>query len=319
MRHPSNIHDTELKKYKKADLVLSSVFTWQESLVFLQTSEVTESTPNRTMSDSTRFDTLQAFLEKANKRQWDAIQEHVQPTVTFNGKPETRDQFTQRIAGKIQGHDVKLRVDALTSDEAAQSLAGRLIATAKEADGTTFEVYDMILLFVEGYKISRFYQIQSEISHHIRAPAVPAFTIKPSKNPLAATEIRHAYMRYIDDINNRRMHTTVAEHFTERLVAGILTLDHEQTRAFFENVIQPAIAGLKYVVEEVVVDVEKQQLAAKLSIQGVPENERVREHFGGDEIKLDEIAMYGFTDGKMSIFCGATPKGFLPGPSVKNH
>lgn len=271
------------------------------------------------MSDSTSFNILQTFLEEANKRQWDAFQEHVQPIVTFNGQPETRDQFTQRIAGKIQRHDVKLRVDGLTSDEAAQSLSGRLITTAKEADGTTFEVYDMILLFVEDCKISRFYQIKSELSHHIRAPAVPAFTTEASKNPLSATEIRHAYMRYIDDINNRRMHTTVAEHFTERLVAGILTLDHDQTRAFFENVIQPAIAGLKYVVEEVVVDVEKQQLAAKLSIQGVPENERVREHFGGDEIKLDEIAMYGFTDGKISIFCGATPKGFLPGPSVKNH
>lgn len=314
MRLRPNIHDIELKKFKNAGLVLFSVTTYQEPLIFLQTSEVTEFTPNRKMSDSTSFDTLQAFLEKANKRQWDAIQDHVQPTVTFNGQPEARNQFTQRIAVKFQGHDLKLRLDGLTSDEAAQSLAGRLITTTKEADGTTFEIYEMILLFVQDCKISRFYQIQSELSRHIRATAVPAFTTKPSKNPLSATKIRHAYMKYIDDINTRRMHTTVAEHFTERLVAGGLTLDHEQTRAFFENVIQPATAGLKYVVEEMVVDVEKQQLVAKLSIQGVPENKRVREHFGDVEIKLDEIAMYGFTDGKISIFCGATPKGFLPGP-----
>lgn len=277
---------------------------------------MTEFTPKWKMPDSTSFDTLQAFLEKANKRQWDAFQGVFLPTVTFNGNPETRDQFTQRIAKTIQGDDVKFRVDGLTSDKAAQSLAGRLITTTKEADGTTSEIYDMILLFVEDCKISRFYQVQSELSRHIRAPAVPAFTTKPSKNRLSATEIRHAYTKYIDDINTRRMHTTVAEHFTERLVAGGLMLDHEQTRAFFENVIQPAIAGLKYVVEEMVVDVEKQQLAAKLSIQGAPENKRVQEHFGDDEIKLDEIAMYGFTDGKISIFCGATPKGFLPGPTA---
>lgn len=310
MRFPPNIRDTKLKEYNNAVLVVFYLDPYQVVFVFLQSSEVTESTPNRRMSESTSCNILQAFLEKANKQQWDSIQEYVQPTVTFNGQPETRDQFTQRIAGKIQGHDVKLRVDGLTSDEAAQSLAGRLITTAKEADGTTFEVYDMVILFVEDYKISRFYQVQSELSHHIRAPAVPAFTTKPSKNPLSATEIRHAYMKYISDINTRRMHTTIAEHFTERLVAGTQTLDHEQTRAFFENVIQPATAGLKYIVEETVVDVEKQQLAAKLSIQGTPENKRVREHFGHDEIKLDEIAMYGFTDGKISIFCGATPKGF---------
>lgn len=314
MRLRPNIHDIELKKFKNAGLVLFSVTTYQEPLIFLQTSEVTEFTPNRKVSDSTSFDTLQAFLEKANKRQWDAIQEYVQPTVTFNGQPETRDQFTQRIAGKVQGHDVRLRVDGLTSDEAAQSLAGRLITTTKDADGATFEVYDLILLFVEDCKISRFYQIDFELSRHIRAPAVPAFTTKPSKNPLSAAQIRHAYIKYIDDINTRRVHTTVAEHFTERPVAGGLTLDHAKTRAFFKNVIQPATAGLKYVVEEMVVDVEKQQLAAKLSIQGVPESRRIREHFGDDEIKLDEIALYGFTDGKISIFCGATPKGFLPDP-----
>lgn len=266
------------------------------------------------MSDQTAIATLQAFLDAANKRKWDEIHGFVQPFVIYNGQRETRDRFTCRIAENTEGGEIKLRMDGLTTEEAAKSVAGRLIATTKDADGTTFEVWDMILLFVEDGKISRFYQIQAEISRHLRASTVPAFTTKPSKNPLSATELKNAYMRYIHDINARCMHTNVAEHFAEEVVMGGRLLGHEQIRGFFMNVIQPATAGLNYVAEEMVVDAEKQQLAVKLSIQGVPEDKRVQEQFGVEEVKLTEIAMYGFTDGKISIFGGAAPSGLLPKP-----
>lgn len=161
-------------------------------------------------------------------------------------------------------------------------------------------------------KISRFDQVQSDISRQLRASNLPAFTPKPSKNPLLTTELRHAYTKYIHDINARCIHTNVADHFAEEVLAVGRLLDHEQARAFFVNVIQPATAGLTYVVEEMVVDAEKQQLAVKLSIQGFPENESVRERFGGGEVKLTEIALYGFTDGKISILVARRPAGFYP-------
>lgn len=264
------------------------------------------------MSNRTAAATLQAFLDTANERRWDELHGFVQPLVIYHGQREIRDRFTCRIAEQTKGGEIKLRMDGLTADEAAKSVAGRLVATDKDADGIAFEVWDMILLFVEDGKISRFYQIESEISHHLRVSAVPAFTTKPSKNPLSPTELKQAYMRYIHDLNARCIHTTVAEHFAEEVVSGGQLLGYEQMRGFFVNLIQPATAGLKYVVEEMVVDAEKQQLAVKLCIQGVAENERVREHFGSGEVKLDELAMYGFTDGKISIFSGAPPKGFLP-------
>lgn len=266
------------------------------------------------MSNLTSPDTLQAVLEKANKRQWDAMHEHLQPTVTYNGKPESSDHFIHRLAEKIQGSGIKLRMDGLTTDSAAQSVAGRLVTTAQHADGNTFEVWDMILLFVEDGRVSRFYQVAERISRHLKAPTVPAFTTKPSKEPLSATQLKHAYLKYIDDINARRMHTTVAEHFAEEAVAEGNILDRRKLSAFYENVIQPITAGLKYVVEELVIDAEKQQVAAKLCMQGAPENERVRGHFGGGEVKLDEIAMYGLTDGKISTFAAAPPDGLFPEP-----
>jgi hypothetical protein len=261
-------------------------------------NKVIEFTPNRKVANSTASDILQALLEKANKGQWDAIHEHFQPTVTYNRKPEARNDFIHRIVGITQGGDIKLRVDALTTDEAAQSLAGRLIITAKNADGATFEVYDMILLSVEDGKISRFYQIQSDISRHFRALAVPPFAPKPSTNPLSATELKHAYMKYISDINTRCMHTNVAEHFSEEVLLGPQTLGHEQLGRFFVNVIYPATAGLKYHVEELVVDAEKQQVAAKLSMRGVPENERVRENFGGGETSWMRLPCMGSLMGR---------------------
>lgn len=264
------------------------------------------------MSNQTAIDTLQAFLDAASERKWDDIHGFVQPLVIYNGQREVRDRFTRRIAEQTKEGNIKLRLDGLTTEEAAKSVAGRLVATDKDADGNTFEVWDAIIVFVEDGKISRFDQVQSEISRQLRASTLPAFTNKPSKNPLSVAELRHAYMKYIHDLNARCIHTTVAEHFAEEVVSGGGLMDYERTRAFFVNAIQPATAGLKYVVEEMVVDAEKQQLAVKLSIQGVPENKRLRETFGSGEVKLDEIAIYGFTDGKISIFTGAPPKGFLP-------
>ncbi|KAG6355368.1 hypothetical protein INS49_003330 [Diaporthe citri] len=264
------------------------------------------------MSGQTAIATLQAFLDAANERKWDEIHGFVLPFVIYNGERETRDRFIRRIAENTKGGEVKLRVDGLTIEEGAKSVAGRLVATAKDGQGTTFEVWDAIILSVEDGKISRFDQIQSEISRNLRLSNLPAFTTKPSKNPLSATELRHAYMRYIHDVNARCIHTNVPEHFAEEVAGTGRLLDYEQMRALFVNILQPATAGLTYVVEEMVVDAEKQQLAVKLSMQGVPENERLREHFGGGEVKLPEIAMYGFTDGKISILGGATPTGFLP-------
>lgn len=269
------------------------------------------------MSNQTATAVLEAFLTKANEGEWDLIHEHLQPVVTCNGKPETRDEFTRRFSDKIIRGDLKLRVDGVTTGEAAKSLAGRLITTSKDTDGTTIEVWDMILFAVQHGKIARFHQIQSQFNRHPRGSTVPAFTTKTSKNPLSAAQLKEAYTRYIHDLNARCIHTTVADHFAEEVVAGGQILGHTEMRGFFVNLIQPATAGLKYSVEEIVVDAEKQQLAVKLSIQGDPENERVREHYGGGAVKLDEIAMYGFTDGKISIFCAAAPSGLLPDPPAR--
>lgn len=264
------------------------------------------------MSNQTAAAVLDAFLTKANEGEWDLIHEHVQPVVTYNGKPETRDEFTRRIAEKTIRGDLKYRMDGVTTDEASKSLAGRLIATSKDADGTPSEVWDMILFTVEDGKIARFYQIQSQFNRHPKGSTVPAFTTKPSKNPLPAAQLKQAYMKYIHDLNARCVHTTVADRFAEEVAVGGQTLGHQHLKGFFVNLILPAAAGLKYVVEEMVVDAGKQQLAAKLSIQGDPESERMQERFGRHGVKLDEIAMYGFTDGKISVFCAAPPDGFLP-------
>lgn len=267
---------------------------------------------NNKMMDQTGSDILHAFLEKANKGHWDGMHDYVQPMIIYNGDPEYRGELIRRITERTKRGDVKLRLDGLTSDEAANGVAGRLVTTVKNSDGNTFEVWDMIMVFVKGGKISHFYQIQSEISRHVRESTVPAFITKSSKNPSSVPELKQAYMRYNHDLNMRCVHNNVADHFAEEVLVEGRTLGIEQTRAFFVDLIQPATVGLKYVVEGMVVDVEKQQLAAKLSIQGVPENKRVQEHFGGGDVNVVEIAMYGFTDGKISVFCGAPPKGLLP-------
>ncbi|KZL69069.1 Snoa-like polyketide cyclase [Colletotrichum incanum] len=246
---------------------------------------------------------LQAFLDAANNKKWDEVQEHLQPavTVTYNENQESRDDFVQRLTATAEKGD-QLSADSWTVDEAAQSVGARLVTSIKKAaEGTPAKVWDLILVFFEDGKISRFYQIASQLSRSPHAgPWAPEVTSKPSKNPLSASEISTLYREYIYSYNTGAVATILPQRWAKVVSFHGNSAPVEMILGILKKVLVPVIAGLKYEVEEMVVDVERQQIALRLALEGVPENKNLQKNGPGEKIKVYEHALYGYEEGKIA-------------------
>ncbi|GJC86679.1 hypothetical protein ColLi_09517 [Colletotrichum liriopes] len=257
--------------------------------------------------------TLQAFLDAANNKNWDEVQKHLHPNVavTYNENQESRDGFVQRLTAAAEKGD-QLSADSWTVNEAAQSVGARLVTSIKDAaEGTPARVWDLILVFFKDGQISRFYQIASQQS---RAP-----TPAPGRpSPLSASEISTLYREYIysyntsgavDTILPQRWAKVVSFHGNSAPVEVILGI--------LKKILLPVIAGLEYEVEEMVVDVERQQIALRLALEGVPENKNLQKNGPGERIKVYEQALYGYEEGKIAWGWAAQGFDMTPPPGLE--
>ncbi|GJC89770.1 hypothetical protein ColLi_12608 [Colletotrichum liriopes] len=248
-------------------------------------------------------DILQAFLDAINNKKWDEVQTHLQPAVTveYNGNQENKDDFVKRLAAIAEKGD-RLAADSWTIDEAAQFVSARLVINVKDAaEGTPAQVWDLVLVSFEGGKISRYYQIASTLSRDSSAgPWAPEIASKPSRTPLTASEIGARYREYIHSYNDGTTSIVIPQRWGKIISLNGKTLPLDEVLEFFRNILLPVIAGLKYHVEEMVVDVERQQVAVRLYLEGVPENEHLQKNGPGKAIKVYEHALYGLEEGKIS-------------------
>ncbi|GKT53744.1 SnoaL-like polyketide cyclase [Colletotrichum tofieldiae] len=257
--------------------------------------------------------TLQAFLDAANNKNWGDVQKHLHPdvAVTYNENQDSRDGFVQRLTAAAEKGD-QLSADSWTVNEAAQSVGARLVTSIKgAAEGTPARVWDLILVFFKDGQISRFYQIASQQS---RGP-----TPAPGRpSPLSASEISTLYREYIysyntdgavDTILPQRWAKVVSFHGNSTPVEVILGI--------LKKMLLPVIAGLEYEVEEMVVDVERQQVALRLALEGVPENKNLQKNGPGEKIKVYEQALYGYEEGKIAWGWAAQGFDMTPPPGLE--
>ncbi|GKT87813.1 snoaL-like polyketide cyclase [Colletotrichum tofieldiae] len=232
--------------------------------------------------------TLQAFLDAANNKNWGDVQKHLHPdvAVTYNENQDSRDGFVQRLTAAAEKGD-QLSADSWTVNEAAQSVGARLVTSIKEPGPP-------------------------------RRPWAPEVTSKPSKSPLSASEISTLYREYIysyntggavDTILPQRWAKVVSFHGNSTPVEVILGI--------LKKMLLPVIAGLEYEVEEMVVDVERQQIALRLALEGVPENKNLQKNGPGEKIKVYEQALYGYEEGKIAWGWAAQGFDMTPPPGLE--
>ncbi|OHE95621.1 SnoaL-like polyketide cyclase [Colletotrichum orchidophilum] len=236
---------------------------------------------------------FQTFLDALNNQKWEEAHNHLQPvlTATYNETAESRDEFVNRLTATVETGG-QLSADQWTVDEAAQSLGARLITTTIDAA----KVWDIVLVFFGSGKIARCYQIANPQP----GPFGPEVAAKPSQNPLSAAAIEALYRKYIYSYNDGSMPTVLPALWAKEVVLHGELVPSQAAVGFLGKILLPVVAGLKYEVDELVVDEKKQQIAVRLSISGVPQNKNLQKNGPGGEVTVYEQALYGFEEGKIA-------------------
>ncbi|GKT87382.1 LOW QUALITY PROTEIN: snoaL-like polyketide cyclase [Colletotrichum tofieldiae] len=244
---------------------------------------------------------LQAFLDAVNNKKWDEVQKHLQPaaTVAYNSSQESRDDFVKRLAAIAEKGD-RLTADSWTIDEAAQFVSARLVTSGRRGRNARASLG----LGPRLLRGRQDFPVLPDCLHAEpglqRRPWAPEIASKPSKTPLTASEIGARYREYIHSYNDGTTATVIPQRWGKIISLNGKTLSLDEVLEFFRNILLPVIAGLKYHVEEMVVDVERQQVAVRLYLEGVPENEHLQKKVPGKTIKVYEHALYGLEEGKIS-------------------
>ncbi|KAL2878567.1 hypothetical protein SGCOL_006037 [Colletotrichum sp. CLE4] len=249
---------------------------------------------------------FQAFLDAVNNKKWDEVHNHLQPVVraTYNENSESRDEFINRLTVTSEKGS-HLSADQWTVNEAANSLGARLVTTISDApEGTPAKVWDLVLVFFENGKIARLYQIANQQSRGVgpvpAPPFVPEVAAKTSQNPASAAEIEARYRKYIYSYNDGTMPTVLPALWAETISMHGNTVPALGAVGFLSKILLPVIAGLKYEVDEFVVDEKKQQIALRLSISGVPQNKNLQKNGPDGKVTVYEHALYGYEEGKVA-------------------
>ncbi|UQC77882.1 SnoaL-like polyketide cyclase [Colletotrichum lupini] len=239
---------------------------------------------------------FQAFLNAVNNKKWDEVHNHLQPVVraTYNENTESRDQFINRLT--------------TTADKGSIFSADQRCPRG-----------DLILVFFENGKIVRLYQVANQQSRGVgpvpAPPFVPEYAAKGSQNPISAAKIEALYRKYIYSYNDGTMPTVLPALWAETISMHGNLVPAVGAVGFLGKILLPVIAGLKYEVDEFVVDEKKQQIAVRLSISGVPQNKNLQKNGPDGKVTVYEHALYGYEEGKVAWAWAAQAFDMRP-PSV---
>ncbi|OLN81859.1 hypothetical protein CCHL11_07008 [Colletotrichum chlorophyti] len=270
--------------------------------------------PQRKNGDGIHVDIgarLREYIDCLNHAKWDVIGNHLADTINRNNRTQTREDHITRLRSRVEGlASFRVKIDTLLVDKKAQAVAARYINRVTVADammyvdpvGKTYEFDEQCFVwFDERGKISRILTLQDNDGIRRQtpeAPTTPRFLTRSF--PKEPVDLASLYRAYVASINN---HTTKSEfpRLCRREVRHnnrVMSLD-DYRRSM--NASQEAISGLKFEIQELLVDEETQQVAARLEITGTPIAEFADAKPNGKSVKFHEHCMYRFDKGKIAL------------------
>nr|XP_036574348.1 SnoaL-like polyketide cyclase [Colletotrichum truncatum]KAF6780765.1 SnoaL-like polyketide cyclase [Colletotrichum truncatum] len=247
---------------------------------------------------------------------WDEAKKLLQTTVTYNDQKTSNEDFVDHVAADIKKRNVThIRLDGVAVHPDGKSFGGRQIIKTSDKGAPKADPWALVLVFIDDTnKISRLYKIDDRlISQGPPATSLSEITYKPSANPLSSDDLRNLYLEYINSYNIGTMSTVLPQKLAAEMAMQGNVAKVEQVVIILGQILLPAVAGLKYKVEDMVTDVEKQQIFVRLSLEGVPENKNLQK--GADEkgrVKVYELATYGVEEGKIAWAWSAPDFDILP-------
>ncbi|KAK2024649.1 SnoaL-like polyketide cyclase [Colletotrichum zoysiae] len=254
---------------------------------------------------------LREYLDCLNNRKFDVIGNHIADTISRNNRTQTRQEHIDRLRSRVEGLAAfQIKIDTLLVDKKAKAVAVRYInrVTLDDAmvyadtDGKTYEFDEQCFVwFDDRGKIARMLTLQDNDGIRLQTPEAAVtprfFTRTAPKEPV---DLAAAYRKYVASINHGTMAKEFPRYCKREVRHNNRVLPVEDYWRGMEAS-KEAISGLHFHIQELLVDDETQQLAARLQITGLPVAEFAGAKPNGKSVKFHQHCMYRYDNGKIAL------------------
>ncbi|KAF6814854.1 SnoaL-like polyketide cyclase [Colletotrichum sojae] len=254
---------------------------------------------------------LREYVDCLNNRRWDAMGNHLADNLIRNSHSQTRDEHIDRLRSRTDvfaGFSVK--IDTMLVDRQARAVAARYVNRMTLTDammsvdpvGRALEFDEQCFVwFDDRGKIARIRTLQDNDgirAQQATAAVTPRFLMRTLPDELV--DLRALYRDYVAAMNGRGGEQELRRFCGPRVRHN----DRPLSLADYARSMQmshEAIAGLHFEIQELLVDDETQQVAARLQITGTPVSEFAGVRPNGKSVKFHEHCMYRFDRGRISV------------------
>ncbi|KAF4822453.1 hypothetical protein CGCSCA5_v002539 [Colletotrichum siamense] len=244
---------------------------------------------------------FRSLIQYLDEQDWDEVERRVQPIIDYNGQSMSATVFFAAESNSLSpGMKLHRKLDTIIVDTSSNAVAARYINIAG-SPGSAPEFQEIIFAWFVDNRLARWQSLRDEAGSESQHSAVPR-----TPTPIGDVSSRHdeldlkeLYKAYITTINEKTM-----EHNCERFCQP--ELEHNGRRLTITEYIplisdsQDAIQNLHFHIEELLVDEETQQIAARLEFTGTPVREWGGAKPNGNSVKFHENVMYQLHEGKIA-------------------
>ncbi|KAF3800920.1 hypothetical protein GCG54_00010193 [Colletotrichum gloeosporioides] len=236
-----------------------------------------------------------------DEQDWDEVEQKVQPIIDYNGQSMSATVFFACESDSLSpGMKLHRKLDTIIVDTSSNAVAARYINCADSPDSAP-EFQEIIFAWFVDNRLARWQSLRGEAgfeSQHSAVPRAPTI-IGDLSSRHDELDLKELYKAYITSINEKTM-----ERDFERFCHP--ELEHNSRRLTITEYIplisdsQDAIQNLHFHIEELLVDKETQQIAARLEFTGTPVREWGGAKPNGNSVKFHENIIYQLHEGKIA-------------------
>ncbi|KAK4221012.1 hypothetical protein QBC38DRAFT_377933 [Podospora fimiseda] len=261
--------------------------------------------PPPKLTNQLRF---QLFIDRISKRQWNFLSNMVNPSIIYNGDKISLYELTLLIKND-ENWLLPLKIQEV--------VGGRIYPNPPERDINRYEKDPLMARVMVNYegewkarhlwvdfedgKISEVWELRESLPKQKRKGFGKQEEVKTKKRTVVE-DLDEFYRNYISVINSglEGMNQELGKYVSERGVRHNGTLMGLEKYTSLMGDAMDAVEGLQFHVANLVVDEERQMIAARLEFVGTPRKVFMGGLPTGDEVEWAEHVLYWLDGGKIS-------------------
>ncbi|KAL3959560.1 hypothetical protein ACCO45_004677 [Purpureocillium lilacinum] len=228
---------------------------------------------------------VESWADALSRRDYDAAREMLSPAcnVLLNGLSLDRDGYMNDLKNALGQSPVRVAVDLVIIDE---------------NDPNRLAAEHAFVWVNQSGKITNIVATVEDMTHEDSDRDVASSPTSPQRQAHHGGDLTQFYRDYIHTINSLTMKERLHEFCQPVVTHNARRLSIDEYRLMIESSFDE-IRGLHFSIEDIIVDDETQQIAARIGFTGVPGKAFRGIAPTGKEVRFGEHAYYRLEDGKI--------------------